>query len=226
VDVNLIAQVRKVLEGIDGGVSPGATEQAGMTSQLELLIAAGSAPYREVVRMGRAFAVSNVTATAAVVAVPTTAVSVALYNNAPDGGRSLVIDWVGAQNVVSTAVATQAQLLVLVGQVREAAPTDAALAIKKLNGYGGGTADTVVRTIVGGTALPAATGIAANWFPFGPSVGKPGVAGTPGYGLWAAVDGRIIVPPGRYFAVQVIASVVGETFISQVGWHEVQLLLG
>lgn len=224
-DAHIIGRVRKLLEGIDGS-SVSDNEQITLTPQLEQLVAAGAAPFREITRMGRAFAVSNVTAAAAVVAIPTTAVNIAIYNNAPDGGRSLIIDWVSASNVVSTAVASQAQLLVCIGQVREAAPTDLALGIKKLNGYAGGSVDTVVRTITSGTALPATTGVAANWFPYGPSVGKPGVAGTPGYGLWAAIDGRIIIPPGRYFAVQVIANVVGETFISQVGWHEAQLNLG
>lgn len=224
-DAHIIGRVRKLLEGIDGS-SVSDNEQITLTPQLEQLVAAGAAPFREITRMGRAFAVSNVTAAAAVVAIPTTAVNLAIYNNAADAGRSLIIDWVSAQNVVSTAVASQAQLLVCVGQLRETAPTDLGLAIKKLNGYGGGSADTVVRTITSGTALPAATGIAANWFPYGPSVGKPGAAGTPGYGLWAPVDGRIIVAPGRYFAVQVIANVVGETFISQIAWHEAQLNLG
>src|SRR3954466_4146880 len=120
-EAHMIARVRKLLEGIDSS-SVSDNEQITLTPQLEQLVAQSSSPYREIVRMGRAFGVTNTTAVAAVVAVPTTAVHLALYNNAPDGGRSLVIDWVSAQNVVSTAVATQAQLLVNIGQVRETAP--------------------------------------------------------------------------------------------------------
>jgi hypothetical protein len=138
----------------------------------------------------------------------------------------MIIDWVAASGVAKTAAAGQAQLLVNVGQVRETAPTDAALAIKKANGYGQGTNDTVVRTIVGGTALPSTTGIAGQWIPWGPAVGAPGAAATPGDGLWAQVDGRMIVPPGRYFAMHVLADVVGSTFQAFIGWHERQLLLG
>lgn len=223
--IELRARIRRLLEGIDaGGVN--AEDQLTLTPQLELLTAQGAAPYRETVRTGRAFFTNTTTAIAAVVAIPTTAHLFSIYNNAEDGGRSLVIDWVAAQNVVSTAVATQAQLLGLLGQVREAAPTDAGQAIKKLNGMGSGTNDTKARTLLNGTTLPATTGLATNWFPLGPSVGKPGVAATPGYGLWAPVDGRIIVPPGRYFSMHVIASVVGETFQGFIGWHEVQLTLG
>jgi hypothetical protein len=223
-EIRVLGRVRKLLEGIDAE-SVGNDEQIGITPQLEQLIAAGASPYRELTRMGRAFEVHTAAAIGAVVAIPTTAQMLALYNNEPDGGRSYVIDWIAATNVVSTAVAAQAQLIANIGQVREAAPTDAALTIKKLNGMGSGN-DTKARTILNATALSAAMGLAANWFPIGPSVGKPGSAATPGYGLWAPVDGRIIVPPGRFFAMHVLANVVGETFLAYMAWHEVQLNLG
>lgn len=225
-EFRVLGRVRKVLEGIDATGVGHSDEQVALTGQLEQLVAAGAAPYREITRMGRSFWTNTTTAVAAVVAVPTTAVLLALYNNDADGGRSLVIDWVAASGAAKTAAAGQAQLLANLGQVRETAPTDAALSIKKTNGLGGGTNDTRVRTIVSGTALPAATGVAANWFPLAAATGFPGAAATPGHGLYAAVDGRLIVPPGRYFAVTVLADVVGSTFYTYVGWHEVQLALG
>jgi hypothetical protein len=224
-EVKVLGRVRKLLEGLDAEPPGSSDEQIALTAQLEQLVAPGAAPFREITRMGRTFEVHTAAAIGAVVAIPTTAQMLALYNNEPDGGRSYVIDWVAATNVVSTAVASQAQLLANIGQLREAAPTDAALTIKKLNGMGTGN-DTKARTILNATALSAAMGLAANWFPLGPSVGKPGVAGTPGYGLWAPVDGRIIVPPGRFFAMHVLANVVGETFLAYMAWHEVQLTLG
>jgi hypothetical protein len=225
-DVRILGRIRKLLEGIDAESVGADQEQVAMTQQLEQLVANGAAPYREIVKMGRAFFTSNTAGISAVVAIPTTAVMLAVYNNAPDGGRSLVIDWVAASGTAKTAAAGQAQLLCCVGQLREAAPTDAALAIKKANGYGQAGPDTICRTIIAGTALPATTGVAANWIPMGPSIGFPGAAATPGHGLWAAVDGRIITPPGRYFAMHALADVVGSTFIGSIGWHEVQLTLG
>lgn len=225
-DAKVLGRVRKLTEGIDGESVGNEEVQMALNPQLEQITAPGAAPYQEIVRMGRCFWTGTTSAVAAVVAIPTTAVLMALYNNAPDGGRSLVIDWISAQNVVSTAVASQAQMLALIGQVREAAPTDAALTIKKCNGYGSAGPDTVARSIVSGTALPAATGVAANWFPVGPNGVKPGVAATPGYGMYQQMDGRIIVPPGRYFAIHVVANVVGETFQGFIGWHEKQLNLG
>jgi hypothetical protein len=69
--------------------------------------------------MGRAFYTNTTTAVASVVALPTTAVTLALYNNAPDGGRSLVIDWVGAINIVAGAATGQSEIIGNLGQVRE-----------------------------------------------------------------------------------------------------------
>lgn len=224
ISARVLGKVRQVTQGIDAE-SVGTEQEATLTAQLELLTAAGAAPFREIVRMGRAFQVHTSAAIAAVVAIPTTAHMLALYNNEPDGGRSYVVDWVAASGVAKTAAAGQQQMIGNVGQVREAIPTDAALTITKLNGYGSGN-DTRARTILNATALPANTGVAANWFPLGPAFGSPGAAATPGHGAWHPVDGRIIVPPGRYFAVHVVADVVGSTYLAYIAWHETQLVLG
>ena len=223
-EVKAIGRIRKLLEGIDAG-SVGDDEQLTLTGQLEQFVALGASPYGEIVRMGRAFVINDTTAVAAVVAIPTTAIGFCIYNGEPDGGRSYVIDWVAAQNVVSTAVVCQAQIIANLGQVREAIPTNSAMVPKKLNGQGPGTGDTKVLSVLT-TVLPGTTGIAANWFPLGASGNKPGAAATPGYGMYAPVDGRIIVPPGRYYAVHVLANVVGETFVHWIAWHERQLTLG
>lgn len=220
-EVNIFARVRKLLEALD--VSPAdVVVQPTLTQQLELLVAQGAAQHQELTRTGRTVQVHTSAAIAAVVAIPTTGHLLSIYNNEPDGGRSFIVDWIGASNVVSTAVATQAQLLAYVGQVREAAPADAALTITKLNGLGS-KADANILSILSGTALPAGTGLAANWFPWGDSVSKPGVAGTPGYGLWKRVDGAIIAPPGRYMGIHVMASVVGETFLGYIAGHMKQI---
>lgn len=222
--VDILARVRGLTEA--GAAAPEVDgKQLTLSQQLELLFAQGAAPYQELVRTGLAVKIGTAAAIAGVIALPTTAVMLGLYNNEPDGGRSMIIDWVAALNVASTAVATQAQILLLNGQVREAAPTDAALAIIKMNGLG--TKPNVnVSSILNATALPANTGVAANWFPWGPVMIKTGVAATPGYGGQVPVDGRIITPPGRYFAMHVLSSVVGETFLAFVGFHMKQMNLG
>lgn len=224
--VEILGRIRKLLEGIDASAVDN-EQQLAMTQQLELLVALGASPWGELVRMGRSFFSGNTGAgVAAVVALPTTAVMFALFNNDGDTGRSLVIDWVAASGVAKTAAAGQAQLLGLLGQGRETAPADSGVRINKANGNAAAGNDTKARTIVAGTALPAGTGIAANWIPLGPAVGFPGAAATPGLGLWAAIDGRLIVAPGRYFAMHVLADVVGSTFLGFIGWHERLLTLG
>jgi len=222
--VDIIGRIRKLLEGIDAAAM-GDEEQIALTGQLEVLSAAGATAYQETVRMGRAFYTNTTTAVASVVALPTTAVTLALYNNDVDGGRSVIIDWVGAINIVAGAATGQSEIIANLGQTRAAAPTDAGLAIKKANGLGSGQNDSKVRTIIGGTALDAVTGTAANWFPLGPAVGKPGAVAV-GPSIWVAVDGRFIVPPGRYFALHTFSDIVTDTFQVFVGWHEKQLNLG
>jgi hypothetical protein len=224
-EMKILGRIRKLLEAVDAETPGGDPREATLTQQLEQLVVAGAPAFQEYTRVGRSLWTGTTAAIAAVVAIPTTAHMLALYNNEPDGGLSYVMDFVAAQNVVSTAVASQAQILVNIGQIRETAPTDAALSIKKLNGLGGGT-PTRARTILNATALPATTGLAANWLPWGYNAGKPGAAATPGYGIWSPIEGRIIVPPGRYFAMHVLANVVGETFVAFMGWHELQLQLG
>lgn len=224
-EVKMLGRIRKLLEGIDAESVGTSDEQLAMTQQLEVLVAQSSAPYREITRMGRAFVVGTSAAVASVVTTPATVHMFSLYNNEPDGGRSYVIDWIAASGVAKTAAAGQQQMLCNIGQVREAAPTDSGLVAKKLDGMGTGN-DTKARTILTATALSAAMGVATNWFPFGPAVGSPGAAATPGHGVWVAVDGRIIVPPGRFFATHVLADVVGSTYLAYIAWHEVQLTLG
>lgn len=225
-DVNLMAKIRSVLAAIDeAGISGDAN--LTLSNQLELLVAQGAGSMQEIVRAGRAFWIGTTAAVAGVVAIPTTAVMLALYNADIDGGRSLIIDWVAASGVAKTAAAGQQQLLGMIGQIREVAPANSALVPKKRNGLGtGASVDTKALSIIGGTALPAGTGIAANWFPIGPAFASPGAAATPGNGAFQTLNGDIIVAPGRYFAMHVLADVVGSTFQGFIGWHEKQIVLG
>lgn len=223
--VKIAGRVRQLLETLDTFAVGREDEQARLGPHGEMLMLPGGAGYQEMVRPGRAFLVNTTTAVASVVALPTTAVTLALYNNDADGGRSGVIDWVAAINIVAGAATGQSEIIANLGQVRATAPTSAGLAVKKLNGMGAGAADTKMLTIVGGTALDADTGVASRWFPLGSAVGKPGAVAV-GPSIWIPVDGRIIVPPGRYFAVHTFSDIVTDTFQMFIGWHERQLTLG
>lgn len=220
--VSLLSRVIKILETIDGESAGSEGKDLTLTQQLELRVALGSSQYEQIVANGRAFWTGTTAALAAVVAIPTVGNMLTIYNGNPDGGRSLIVDWIAASGVVKTAAAGQAQLIALIGQLRDAAPAAAALTAKKRNGFGG-TLDT--GALISIAALSAQTGIASNWFPLGPAVGFPGAAGTPGHGLYARLDGDLIVPPGRVCAMHVIADVVGSTFQGFIGWREKQIAL-
>ena len=200
--------------------------QVMLTGQAEELTANAAAIYQDASRIGRSFWVANAIGTpvSAVTAIPTTAHMLALYNNEPDGGRSYVINYVWVHNVAVTAVTIfHAGIIGLLGQVREAIPTNAAPVVKNANS--GGKLDTRARTIIGGTALPAGTGLAANWMPLSTTFHNK-VVTLPGHGAYVPIDGRIIVPPGRYFAVHVLASITTNTYIAGIGWTEKNLVLG
>lgn len=218
------ARVRQLLQGIDQR-SPGDEEIVGLSEQGAILVAIDTSAYGELTRIGRSFECHTTTAIAAVVARPTTAVMLAIYNNEPDDGRVIIVDRAWALNEVSTAVASQCTILGVLGQVREAVPADSGLAINQNNGMG--AKDTRARSILNATALPAGSGIAGNWRVL-PSLGgqKPGAAATPGYFASANIDGRIVCPPGRYFGIHIMANVVGETFTCGIEWHEKNIKLG
>lgn len=199
-------------------------EQFHLSGQGDIQTSTPAAPYQEIVRNGRSFWANTGTAVASVTAIPTTAVAIALYNNEPDGGRSYVIDDVWALYTANTAVAlVHAGIIACLGQVREAIPTNSAATVKQYAGMGKN--DTRARTIIGGTALPATTGIAANWFPLGAAV-NGAVVTLPGFQQRVNVDGRIIVPPGRYFAVHTLSSVTTTSAQMGISWTEKQLVLG
>lgn len=222
-DANLIARVRQILQAVDGG-SPGDVQVLSLTEQYELLVALASSPYEETVRIGRAFETHTTGAVAAVVAVPTTANLLSIYNAEPDGGRSLIVDRVWALMAAGTAAAGQGTLIGCLGQTRVAALTSAALAINALNGLGGKDTKLINST----TALDAVTGVVANWrvLPGQEGGQKVGAGATPGVFIDCQVNGRIIVPPGRLFAVHVLADVVGSTFTVGIETHEKIIKLG
>jgi hypothetical protein len=216
-EIKLMARVRQLLQAVDQR-SPGDEEAVGLSEQGELLVALATSAYGETVRCGRAFEVHTTAAVAAVVAVPTTAVLLQIYNNEPDDGRAAILDRAWALGAAGTAAAGQAALIGALGQTRVASPAAAALTINALNGMGG--KDT--RVIPATAALDAVTGVAGNWrlLPGQTTSSKPGAAATPGFWVNANIDGRIVLPPGRSFGIHVLADVVGSTFTVGIEWHE------
>jgi hypothetical protein len=222
--VKVFGRIRQLLQGFDQG-STGDDEQLALTEQLELLVALGASPYGEIVKIGRSFECHTTTAVAAVVAVPSTASLLQLWNGEQQGVyRTMIIDRIWALMAAGTAAAGQGAIIVAPGQSAVVAPASAGLAFNALNGNGSKDTKAVNST----AALDAATGVAANWRVAPGQTGgqKAGAAATPGVYINAEVNGRIMLPPGRAMGIHVLADVVGSTFTVGVEWHERYIKLG
>jgi hypothetical protein len=184
-----------------------------------MFVVPSASQYEETTRGGYAFSVITTTATASVVALPTTAAGIGMWNSAPDGGRSIIIDALFADLIAATSnMLGQAGLIYYLGTAREATLTQA-LTPRKLNGLGPGS-DTVAICAAGGAIMTSGAAIA--WVPVGPTV-RQTVKQLPGCVLWAPIDGKIIVSPGRHFGVNVMSMDAGATFNCGIMWHEKQL---
>ena len=189
----------------------------------EALNAPGVAPYEEVTRRGLSFHIITTTATASVVAPGTTTAAVGIFNTAADGGKSIILDALFAINKVGHATLGQSGLICVLGQTRVVA-LGGVLVVRKNNGYGAG-ADTVADVKAGGAILDSVTGVAIGWIPVGPTVNMS-VVSLPGCVLFAPINGRLIIPPGRQFGIDVMSSNVENTWLVGAMWHEAVLLLG
>ncbi len=193
----------------------------------EGLNAQGDSKYADITRAGKAFSMKSTTVVAAVTALPTTAVNIAFYNTDPDGGRSMVIDAIFAEHTGNAGAALeQATIIGVLGQTRIIVTTmaDSGLIPRKLNGLGP-TTDTCARMSIAAETLDAITGVAVGWIPLATSITTT-VISLPGGQLFAPIDGRLIIPPGRFFGLHVLAASVDIDFNMGMMWHERRMTLG
>jgi len=233
--MSLETKVLGKIRGIFLDLLPSAREdeQLQLSGQAEQLIAFGAAPYQEIVRQGRAFVANTATAVATVVAIPATAVyGFIIYNNESDGGRSYILDRVSALYTVNSGAAlAHVGIIGCLGLVREAVPTAAAIIPKQMNGMG--NSDTKARFVLtgdnawglGATLAPPTSVFTSAWFPIGNSINSA-VNALPGFQTDVNIDGRIIIPPGRLFAVHTLGSVVTSSAQFYIYWHEKVILNG
>lgn len=180
----------------------------------------GLAPMAESVRLGNTWQVSIVTGSAFthVAAWPTTRAELLLYNGEPSNGKSYVIERVWAANVATSIAAASAYTIV--GQIVPSgtAPTDnTSQLITSRSG----------KSTYGGRALKAIAntsyGVASKWEVLGTSVTP---AASIGSATVADVNGGMIVPPGGFLLVNVVAGTAVGTGSMGIVWTETQLTLG
>lgn len=154
-------------------------------------------------------------ATAALVVRPTTTAAITVWNGENHGGKTLVIDRLFSHQLVSTTAEARSGLWYC-NHLEMTKPT---ADITTLRGTGDGAhVNSTAIVDVGATVLDD------GWFPCGDAAGSVEPTGVlPGSNLQWECNGRLIVPPQHGLSVQVISSVVGNTFTSGVSWWRVQL---
>jgi hypothetical protein len=225
VERKLLAKVRGLNTDVQYGYGDEDT-QFELSGQGEQETALGAPIYSEISRQSRSFYINTITQVASVIAMPTTAVAFAIYNNEPDGGRSYMIDQVWALFTANATILPQAGLVGVLGQVREAIPTNAMSTTIILKNYNGvGKLDSRSRCILTATALPATTGFAGNWFPI-TGTSNAAVTSLPGFQKVFNLDGRYIVAPGRYFGIHCVSAITNVQAQYGIAWTERFLNLG
>ena len=200
----------------------GTDEQPQLNTRGEQIIAQGLPPLCQLVGAGNSYQVATTTAATPVVAIPTTAALIGLWNGEPDNGKTYVIDSVFALVVASTAAQ---QTMSILGNLSLAQiPTAIANTLTPRCLRAGLPYRGAARVAVGIT-LNATDGVAANWFTIGNN--PPQIAGATnniGSALDFNCNGMFIVPPKNQFSLTVIAPVATASSI-QVGfrWHEIQM---
>lgn len=191
--------------------------QIVLNNRGDQLVAQGLPELAEVVRLGDSWQVLSA-ATAALIAVPSTAAGHSLWNGEPDTGKAYVIDSFGTVEVVTDATQQNSlALFAMVSNGKIAAPTDGGMVKASLSGRP--PSSTKAKTAAGVTTLAADV-----WTPHGPS--SPGGAAFAG-AVWRVHEyqarGLYVIPPGGMFSIAAAKTVATASQIRYfLRWHEVQ----
>lgn len=157
------------------------------------------------------------TATAAVLALPTTTAGITLYNNEPEGGKSYVLLSAFATQVANAAAQASWHLAHAIGRLKPATrPTADIAAASIYNMKSPGPA-------YGGYAIIdlAATVEDTLWKNVGPSV-NTAVVSLSGTAIDVPLHGGVILAPGGSYSLQAVASAVDITVRMGFRWAEIQ----
>ena len=181
-----------------------------------LLVSQDAPPFMEATRTGNGWSAQTATLFAPLVAVPSTVAALELWNNIASG-MTMVISDLFADQILGTA-ATQTYAIFACVTTSKVVPTLTALAISSASGRTGYTSAVGTRVVTGvGTTV-----IANGWRPWGNPQAWGTAAATPGNAWNAAVDGKLIVPPGCSLVVHVVGSLAtASTFQAGAAWFEV-----
>ncbi len=185
------------------------------TRQRGLLVGQGLPPYAHLAAGGGGYSVIATAGVATIVVAPTVLSLGTLFNNAPGGGKTFVLDRAFFHQLVSTAAEARLGIWLCVHPVGMAKPT---ADITKINSGSG-------RKGYGGDAIfdLDATVVDDGWYPWGDSVDVEPTGTLPGAQVAVPVGGRILVPPQAGVSIQVVSSLAGVTGAAGLSWFEEQL---
>lgn len=159
------------------------------------------------------------TAFAPLVGIPTTTAALELWNNT-NSGMTMAIDELTAFSLLGTA-ATQVYGLWAQVAAAKAVPIVTGLVIGSASGRAPYTSTAGARVVTGvGTAV-----VANSWQPWGAPMNFGTAAATPGPSWSAAINGKLIVPPGSSLCIHVVGSLAtASSFHCGAKWYEVPSL--
>lgn len=195
-------------------------------SRGDLLVARALPDLAELVRMRQSYVVSldqAGTAVAPLVALPTTAAgagTMSILNGEQDNGKIYILDSLFCHVVVAAAAATP---LTLAGMLTIGKFSNATAPVSDLTPRG--TAGQAYKGSAVVDLAYAGTLVDDGWQPFGTSA--QAIAASIGMTYEVPINGLIVIPPGHFFTMGVIANTV-TTITVKFGmrWHEVQLPIG
>ena len=188
-----------------------------MNARGDLCVVQALPPKADLVRLGFSFSARIPLANhfSTVAAQPTTRAELVLFNGAPAGGKSYIIDMVEFLADTTQAAATQVALL---GQIvaTGTAPTDNTAVLR--NNRSGSSNTSSSRIAIANTAF----GVADRWEVLQSAIG--GASASIGLAAYAEINGGFIVPPGGLFLINAIVGTAAATSATMgLAWHEVQL---
>ena len=187
----------------------------GLVNGGETVVAEGLPRATEITRLGNSWSAVIPTGSAFthVADMPTTRAELALYNG--DASKSYVIDSVWWYCLTSITAASGATLIYQVAPAAALTDNSAILINSPMGKVYNGKAKRAV----------AVTTMTANkWTALASA--QAGAAVSIGVGLFADVQGRVIVTPGMTLGLNVVVGTATGTALIGVAWHEVNLNIG
>lgn len=205
-----------------GGVLRGSTRHKHLEANQygEALVAQGLPPYTEMARLGGGYSVYQETVKPCLVVRPTTTSMITLGNGEPYGGKSYIIDRIGAHQIVSKNAQGRFCMWACVHPAGVELPLTGDIAVS-VNNFQGNTGDNRY----GGLAQcdEGETVVDNGWYPWGYSVDPEPTGLLPGTAVDVRVEGRLILPPQAALSLQGVGSTVDIDLHCFISWYEVHL---